>query len=79
MKDLEKSRDDSAAWSRWSYLKDPENSRALNHESYIKDSERSCADSAAQSHESYEKDLEKSHWNESSLAISYKSKNTVAV
>ena len=45
----------------------------------MKDSEKSHANSAAQSHESYEKGLEKSHWNETGLAISYKSKKTAAV
>ena len=77
-KDLEKSRDDSAAWSHESYLKDSEKSRTRNHESYMKDLEKSRADSAAWSHESYKKDLENSHWNETSLAISYKSKKTAA-
>ena len=40
----------------------------------MKDPEKSRADSAAQSRGSYEKDLEKSHWYETGLAISYKSK-----
>ena len=40
---------------------------------------KSCADSAAQSRKNYKKDLEKSHWNETGLAISYKSKKTAAV
>ena len=74
-----KSHNDSAARSHESYLKDPEKSRARNHESYMKDPEKSHADSAAQSRESYEKDLEKSRWNETGLAISYKSKKTAAV
>ena len=51
--DLEKNRDDSAARSRESYLKDPEKSHARNCESYMKDPEKSPADSAARSHESY--------------------------
>ena len=38
--DLEKSRNDSAARSRASYLKDPEKSHAQNCESYMKDPER---------------------------------------
>ena len=42
-----RSRDDSAAQSRESYLKDPEKSRAWNRESYMKDPEKSRADSAA--------------------------------
>ena len=49
---LEKSHDDSAAWSCKSYLKDPEKSHARNCESYMKNPEKSCADSAAQSRES---------------------------
>ena len=52
-KDLEKSRDDSAARSRESYLKDPEKRHARNCENYMKDPEKSCADSAARSRESY--------------------------
>ena len=63
---------------RVSYLKDPEKSRAWNHESYMKDLGKSRADSAAQSHESYKKDLEKSRWNETVLAISYKNKKAAA-
>ena len=78
-KDLEKSHNDSAAQSRESYLKDPKKSCARNLESYMKDPEKSPADSAAQSRESYEKDLEKSRWNETGLAISYKSKKTAVV
>ena len=77
-KDLEKSHDDSAAQSCESYLKDPEKSPAWNLESYMKDPEKSCADSAARSCKSYKKDLEKSRWNESGLAIPYKSKKTAA-
>ena len=44
---LEKSRADSAVWSRDSYMKDPEKSRAQSRESYMKDPEKSRADSAA--------------------------------
>ena len=44
---LEKSRDESAARSCESYLKDPEKSHARNCESYMKDPEKSRADSAA--------------------------------
>ena len=73
----EESHDDSAAQSCESYLKDPEKSRAQNHKSYMKDW-KSCADSASWSRESYKKDLEKSCWNETGLAISYKSKKTAA-
>ena len=51
--DLEKSRDDSAAWNCESYLKDPEKGHALNCESYMKDPEKSRADSAARSRKSY--------------------------
>ena len=57
---LEKSRADSAAWSRDSYMKDPEKSCAQSRESYMKDPEKSCADSAVRSRKSYKKDLEKS-------------------
>ena len=57
---LEKSRADSAAWSRDSYMKDPEKSHARSRESYMKDPEKSRGDNAAWSCESYEKDLEKS-------------------
>ena len=76
---LEKSRADSAARSHDSYMKDPEKSRAWSRESYMKDPEKSRADSAARSRKSYKKDLEKSRWNETGLAISYKSKKTAAV
>ena len=48
---LEKNHADSAAWSRDSYMKDPEKSCAWSHESYMKASEKSCDDNAAQSHE----------------------------
>ena len=41
--DLEKSSNDSAAWSRESYLKDSEKRHARNCESYMKDPEKSCA------------------------------------
>ena len=50
---LEKSHADSAAWSRDSYMKDPENSCARSRESYMKNQEKSRADSAARSRESY--------------------------
>ena len=43
---LEKSRADSAAWSRDSYMKDPEKSCARSCESYMKNQEKSHADSA---------------------------------
>ena len=60
-KDLEKSR----AWSRKSYMKDPEksyaDSAAWSRESYMNDLQKSCDDSGTQSHESYLKDPEKSH------------------
>ena len=57
---LEKSRADSAARSRDSYMKDPEKSCVWSRESYMKDQEKSHADSAARSRESYKNDLEKS-------------------
>ena len=40
---LEKSCNDSAAWSCESYLKDPEKRHARNYESYMKDPEKSRA------------------------------------
>ena len=52
-KDLEKSRDDCAARSCESYLKEPGKSHARNCASYMKDPEKSHADSAARSSESY--------------------------
>ena len=51
--DLEKSRNDSAARTRESYLKDPEKSHAQNCENYMKDPEKNHADSAARSRKSY--------------------------
>ena len=68
-KDWETSRDDSAARSHESYLKDAEKSSAQNRESYMNDPEKSRVDSTAQSREIYDKDLDKSHWNETGLAI----------
>ena len=44
----------------------------------MKDLEKSRTDSAARIRETYEKDLEKSCWNETGLAMSYKSKKTAA-
>ena len=58
---LEKSRADSAARSRDSYMKDPEKSCVRSSKSYMKNQENSRADSAARSRESYKNDLEKSH------------------
>ena len=49
---LEKSRADSAAQSRDSYMKDPKKSHARSREGYMKDPEKSRADSAARSSES---------------------------
>ena len=43
---LEKSRVDSAAQSRDSYMKEPEKSCAQSRESYMKDLEKTRADSA---------------------------------
>ena len=57
---LEKSRADSAARSRDSYMKDPKKSCARSRESYMKNQEKSHADSATRSRESYKNDLEKS-------------------
>ena len=57
---LEKSRADSAARSRDSYMKDPEKSCARSRESYMKNQEKSRADSAAWSRGSYNNNLEKS-------------------
>ena len=56
---LEKSRADSAASSRDSYMKNTEKNRAQSRKSYMKDPKKSHADSAARSCESYKKDLEK--------------------
>ena len=56
---LEKSRADSAARSRDSYMKDLEKSCSQSCESCIKNQEKSRADSAARSREIYKKDLEK--------------------
>ena len=57
---LEKSRADSAARSRDSYMKDPEKSCARSCESYMKNQEKSHADSETRSRERYKNDLEKS-------------------
>ena len=76
---LEKSHADSAAQSHDSYMKDQEKSRARSRESYMKDPEKCRADSAARNHKSYKKDLEKSYWNETVLAISYKSKKSCSL
>ena len=57
---LQKSRADSAAQNRDSYMKNPEKSHARSRESYMKDPQKSHADSAARSREIYEKNLEKS-------------------
>ena len=59
-------------------MKDLEKGRAWSRESYMKYAEKSRADSAARSRESYKKGLEKSRWNETGLVISYKSKKTAA-
>ena len=61
---LEKSHADSAAWSRDSYMKDPEKNRARSRKIYMKNPEKSRADSAAWSLEIYKKDFEKSRWTE---------------
>ena len=58
---LEKSRADSAARSRDSYMKDPEKSCVRSRESDMKNQEKRRADSATRSRESYKNDLEKSH------------------
>ena len=65
--DLEKSRHDSAARSRESYLKDSEKRRARNRESYMNDPEKSRPDIAARSCESYKNDLEKSRHDSAQL------------
>ena len=57
---LEKSRADSTARSRDSYMKDLEKSLARSHESYMKDPEKSHVNIAARSSEIYETDSEKS-------------------
>ena len=76
---LKKSSADSAARNLDSYMKDLEKSHAQSCGSYMKDPEKSRADITALSRKIYEKDLEKSCYNETGLAISYKSKKTAAV
>ena len=72
---LEKSRADSATWSRDSYMKDPEKSCAWSRESYMKNQEKSRADSAAQSRESYKNDLEKSHDDSAAWSCEHRCRN----
>ena len=72
---LEKSRADSAARSRDSYMKDPEKSCARSRESYMKDPEKSRADSAARSRESYNSDLEKSHEDSAARSRQHRCRN----
>ena len=75
-KDLKKNRDDSAAHSHESYLKDREKSLAWNRESYMKDPERDVLTVQYEAAKVNKKDFEKNRWNETGLAVSYKSKNT---
>ena len=72
---LEKSRADSAAQMRDSYMKNLEKSCARSRESYMKDLEKSRADSAAQSRESYKSDLEKSHEDSAAQSCQHRHRN----
>ena len=72
---LEKSRADSAARSRDSYMKDPEKSCVRSRESYMKNQEKSRADSAARSRESYKNDLEKSHDDSAARSCEHRRRN----
>ena len=72
---LEKSRADSAAWSRDSYMKDLEKSCARSRESYMKNQEKSRADSAARSRESYKNDLEKSSDDSAARSCEHRRRN----
>ena len=67
---LEKSRADSAARSRDSYMKDLEKSCARSRESYMKDPEKSCAGC-----ESYKSDLEKSHEDSAARSRQHRRRN----
>ena len=72
---LEKSRADSAAQSRDSYMKDPEKSCAQSCKSYMKDPEKSHADSAARSCESYKSDLENSRKDSAARSHQHRRRN----
>ena len=67
----------SYAYGLESYLKDPEKRCARNRESYMKDLEVVLT-AQHEATKVNKKDLEKSRWNESGMAISYKSKKTAA-
>ena len=72
---LEKSRADSAARSRDSYMKDQEKSCPQSHKIYMKNQKKSRADSAAQIRESYKNDLEKSRDDSSARSCEHKRRN----
>ena len=72
---LEKSRADSTAQSRDSYMKDPKKSCARSRESYMKNQEKSHADSAARSRESYKNDLEKSRDDSAARSCEHRRRN----
>ena len=72
---LEKSRADSATWSRDCYMKDLEKSCAQSRESYMKNQEKSRAESAARSRESYKNDLEKSRNDSAARSCEHRRRN----
>ena len=72
---LEKSRADSAAQSRDSYMKDSEKSCVRSRESYMKNQEKSRADSAARSRESYKNDLENSRDDSAARSCEHRCRN----
>ena len=72
---LEKSRADSAARSRDSYMKDPEKSCVQSHKSYVKNQEKSRADSAARNRESYKNDLENSRDDSAAQSCEHRRRN----
>ena len=64
------------SWAR--NLKNPEKRRARNCKSYMKIWKRVVLTAQHEAAKVNKKDLEKSRWNETGLAISYKSKKTAA-
>ena len=72
---LEKSRADSAARNRDSYMKDPQKSCARSCEMYMKNQEKILADSAARSRESYKNDLEKNHDDSAARSCKHRRRN----
>ena len=72
---LEKSRAEGGARSCDSYMKDPEKSCAWSRESYMKNQQKSRADSAARSRESYKNDLEKSRDDSAARSCEHRCRN----